>query len=140
MKHKIIVPQSPQPKQAIPLVLPTTSKPASPCSCGCSEVLALLSDNTTHFAAWRCRRCDRFRGWIPKPKTMSAQQTENELIKTLLASEKLNDWEIWFCLDIKGLKKRHPNQRAKLQEIAKRLGVSANTLGGSHLFTEGGEA
>jgi hypothetical protein len=139
-----IIPQGSQIKKAIPLVLPSTPKPSSPCSCGCTEVRAELSHNSTHYAAWRCTECGRFRGWIPKPKTLTALQAENELIRKLLDSGKLNDRELEFCQSIKGQKKLSPRQRLKLEEIAKRLGFDGQhgqIAGcGSHLHqSEGGE-
>jgi hypothetical protein len=118
MKRTFIIPQTSQPKQAIPLISPHTPKPSNPCSCECLEVQAVLSDNTTHYASWRCTSCERFRGWIPKPTSLTAQQTEDELINRLLASEKLNDWELGFCESIKNQKNRSPKQKQKLREIA----------------------
>ena len=134
MKHNIDVLHSLQPnqepKQAIPLVLPSTPKSFSPCGCGCSEVHAVLSENATHYASWQCTGCDRFKVWIPKPTNLTATQTENELIDRLLASGKLNDWEIGFCRRLRGQRKRSPKQKAKLVEITLRV---------THLFSEGGE-
>lgn len=141
MQHRFIIPQGSQPKQAIPLVLPSTPRPSSPCSCECSKVHAVLSDNATHYASWRCIGCDRFRGWIPKPSTLTAQQTEDELIDRLLSSDLLNPWEREFCLSLKGQTKRSPKQREKLREIAENLGLNGQEQiagGGSHLFSEGG--
>lgn len=121
MHCKFIIPQGSQPKQAIPLVLPSTQKPSSPCGCGCSEVKAVPSGNSTHYARWNCCNCERFRGWVPKPTNLTATQAEDELIDRLLACGRLNDWEIGFCRSLKGQKKRSPRQKEKLQEIAKRL-------------------
>lgn len=122
MKLKYIIPQGSQPKQAIPLVLPSTPKPSSPCGCGCSEVRTILSENSIHYASWRCVECDRFRGWIPKPTSLTAQQTSDELIDKLLASGKLNDWELGFCQSLKSQRKYSPRQKEKLRAIANRLG------------------
>jgi hypothetical protein len=124
MKHTIIIPQASQPKQAIPLVLPSTPKPSFPCDCGCSETQAVSSGNSTHYASWHCTECGRFRGWVAKPTNLTAQQVENELISRLLASEKLNDWEHRFCQNLKDLRKRSPRQKETLQKIASRKGVS----------------
>jgi hypothetical protein len=149
MQYELIVPQASKQNQAIPLVLPSTPKPSSPCGCGCSEVKAVPSGNTKHYARWNCCNCARFRGWVRKPTNLTATQAENKLIDTLLASGRLNNWEIGFCQSVKGQKERTPRQKRKLEEISKRLGISANRLGGqeqeqiadssSHLFTEGGE-
>jgi hypothetical protein len=124
MKRDFIISQASQPKQALPLVLPSTPKPSFPCDCGCVEVQAVLSDNATHYASWRCTECNRFRSWIPKPTSLTAQQSENELIDRLLASEKLNDWELGFCQSLKDQRKRSPRQKETLQKIASRKGVS----------------
>jgi hypothetical protein len=115
-----IIPQVSQPKQAIPLVLSSTPKPSSPCGCGCLEVKAVPRGNTKHYARWNCCNCERFQGGVPKPTNLTATQAENELIDTLLASGRLNNWEIGFCQSVKGLKTRNIKQRAKLQEIATR--------------------
>ena len=122
-----IITQTSQLKQVTPLISPSTPKPSSPCSCGCSEVRALLSDNSTHYAAWRCTECRRFRGWIPKPTNLTAQQTENELISGLLASGKLNNWELGFCQSLKGQKKRSPKQKEKLHAIASKYAEKGGT-------------
>lgn len=126
MKLKYIIPQGSQPKQAIPLVLPSTPKPSSLCSCGCIEVKAAPSGNTKHYARWNCCNCKRFRGWIPKPSTLTAQQTSDELIDKLLASGHLNDWETKFCRRLKTQRKCSPRQKEKLQEIAKRLRLNGH--------------
>jgi hypothetical protein len=144
MNRKNIITQGSQPKQAIPLVLPSTPRPSGACSCGCSEVRAELSHNSTHYAAWRCTECDRFRGWIPKPPNTTATQTENELIDKLLTSGKLTAWELQFGESLKEYRKRSPKQKEKLAQIAKRLGFDGQhgqiaAGSGSHLFTEGGE-
>jgi hypothetical protein len=81
MQYRFIITQSSQPEQPIPLIIPSTPRPASPCGCGCNEVLSIISDNTTHYASWRCVECDRFREWIPKPTNLTATQAENELIE-----------------------------------------------------------
>jgi hypothetical protein len=143
MKRTFIIPQASQPKQTIPLISPHTPKPSNPCSCGCSEVQAELSKNSTHYAAWHCCECRRFRGWIPKSTNLTAHQAENELISKLLASEKLNDWELGFCESIKNQKNRSPKQKQKLREIAERLGLTGQRQiagSSSHLFcAQGGE-
>jgi hypothetical protein len=141
MNRRIIIPQALQPKQTIALVLPSTLKPSFPCNCGCSEVRGELSENSTHYAAWHCTECGRFRGWIPKPTTLTAQHAENELISRLLASENLNDWKLGFCESLKNQKNRSPKQKQKLREIALKLGQAQEQRAesGSHLFSQGGE-
>lgn len=149
MKLKHIIAQCTQPKQAIPLAVPSTPKHSIPCSCGCIKVKAVPNGNTEYYARWNCCNCARFRGWIRKPTSLTAQQTENELIGRLLTSGKLTAWEIGFCHSVKGQKKRSPRPKRKLEEISKRLGISANRLGGqeqiagaasAHLLSfEGGE-
>jgi hypothetical protein len=133
-----IIPQASKPKQAITLVLPSTPKPSNPCECGCLEVKAVASGNTKHYARWNCCNCARFRGWVRKPTNLTATQTENELIDVLLASGRLNNWEIRFCRSIKGRKERSPRQREKLLQIANRLGGQKQIAdSGSHLLTGG---
>lgn len=146
MKYELIILQGSQPeqepKQATPLVLPSTPKPSSPCGCGCSEVRAVLSENSTHYASWHCTDCDRFRGWVRKPTRLTAARSEDELIDALLASGRLNDWEIRFCQSIKRLKNRTPGQKEKLREIVENLGLGGHKQvadTSAHLFTEGGE-
>jgi hypothetical protein len=139
MKEKTIIPQGLQPKQAvspIPLVLPSTPRPSKPCSCGCSEVKAVPSGNSTHYARWNCCNCARFRGWIPKPTNLTATQTSDELIDKLLASGHLNDWEIGFCQSLKSQKKRNFRQREKLCQIALTV---AKQIDGSSRLAKGGE-
>lgn len=126
MKTNSIIPHTSQPKQPIPLVLPATPRPSNPCSCGCSKVHPVLSDNSAHYAAWHCTECDRFRGWIKKPKNLTAQQADDELISKLLACGRLNDWEFWFCQSIKDVKNRSPKQKAKLREIASQAGMGGD--------------
>lgn len=143
MKPESIITQGSQPKQAIPLILPCTPRPSGVCSCGGSDFRAELSHNSTHYAAWRCTGCKRFRGWIPKPTSLTALQAENELIRKLLDSGKLNDWELGFCQSIKEQRKRSPKQKEKLAQIAKRLGFDGQhgqiASNSSHLFSKGGE-
>lgn len=102
------------------LILSSTPKPSGSCNCGCSEVVSVLCDNNIQYASWRCTQCQQFRGWIPKPATLTAQETENALIEKLLASGRLNDWEYGFCQSLKENRKRSPKQRDKLHAIANR--------------------
>ncbi len=140
MYRKSIITQGTQPKQAIPLVLPSTPEPSNPCGCGCIEVRAVLSENSTHYASWHCTDCDRFRGWIPKPTNLTATQTEDEQIDRLLACGRLNDWEIGFCQSIKRLKIQTPGHKEKLREITENLGLGGQgqiASRSSHLLTGG---
>jgi hypothetical protein len=143
MHRSFIIPQASQPTPATPLISTHTPKPSFPCSCGCSEVLLKLSENSTHYAAWHCTECNRFRGWVPKPSNLTAQHAENELISRLLASGSLNDWELGFCESLKNQKNRSLKQKQKLREIAKRLGLTGQEQiagSSSQLFcAEGGE-
>ncbi len=80
---------------------------------------------------------------MAKPANLTALHTENELINRLLASEKLNDWELGFCERITTVKNRSPKQKQKLREIAERLGLPGQRQiagSSSHLFcAQGGE-
>jgi len=88
--------------------------------CGC-QTFVMGAGTQTHYASLRCSECDRFIRWLPHPKTYEAHGDENALIDRLLACGRLNNWEVKFCINIRPLKKRHPNQKAKLQELGNRL-------------------
>jgi hypothetical protein len=132
MHRKSIIPQGTQPKQAISLVFSYPPKLSSFCVCKCLKVKAVYSSKTIHYARWNCCNGERFRGWVPKPTNLTATQAENQLIDKLLASGRLNNWEIGFCWSVKGQKERGRRPLEKLEAIATRLGIA--------LVLEGGEA
>jgi hypothetical protein len=87
----------------------------SSCSCGYSEVTAVLS-NTIHWAEWLCIGCGKHRGWIEKPATANRREAQNQLIDRLLGVT--TGWERTFLEGLRKRRKRSPRQLEILTAIA----------------------
>ena len=59
-------------------------------NCGSNRTsLVKMLEGTAHYAMRRCRQCDRFLGWQPKPENQEKRQQQQVQITTLLESLQL---------------------------------------------------
>ncbi|NJL11260.1 MAG: hypothetical protein HC908_16860 [Calothrix sp. SM1_7_51] len=66
---------------------------STPCPvCNLQGLNILPTQNSIHYAQYRCSGCDRFRGWQEKPSTVRKREQIREMILNLLDSPGLSDW------------------------------------------------
>lgn len=68
-----IVARLPQNEQTPTSFLLGEVKLKRPCQCGGEYARAVPRPDTIHHAELRCRECDRFNGWQPKPRKGGAK-------------------------------------------------------------------
>ena len=72
-----------------------------------------------HYAQLRCKDCNSFLKWLPKPETLEQEKRNKEVLTSLAKLDNLYESEREFIRDMAGTKKLSPRQQEWLDALEK---------------------